>query len=262
MAWLRMLLIACTALRICAGSAWAATADEPSGVRERIVQLCGAEWPPFAATSGAELSSGISIDIVKAAFARLNRPVRVRALSWVICRRAVSEGRLDGVIDATPAPNEFAGSHFSSMYPLAVFVVADSPVMQFEPALLNGEEVGMVRGYRYGHVVTDHADWHRVDASSDEQLMIWLKLKRVKYIVTDAFAGPMLAAKVGVEIRPLRPLLDVSPLYVSFNSGNAELAANFDKALADLIANGTVDAIYRRYLPYDFKEACKRWLAK
>jgi polar amino acid transport system substrate-binding protein len=212
--------------------------------------------------AGAELTSGITVDVVKVVFAKLNRPVQLRALSWVICRRAVAEGRLDGAIDATPAPDELAGSHFSSMYPLAVFVAADSPVKHFDPGELSGRQVGMVRGYRYGHVVSDHADWHRVDASSDEQLMTWLKLKRVEFVVTDAFAGPRLAAKVGVEVRQLTPLLDVSPLYVAFNANDAELAAGFDITLAGLIADGTIDTIYRKYLPYDFREASKRWFAR
>jgi polar amino acid transport system substrate-binding protein len=105
-------------------------------------------------------------------------------------------------------------------------------------------------------------DWILAEAESDERLMDWLKNKRVDYVLTDLFAGPILAKNVGVNARALRPLAEVLPLYLTFNFSQGALAARYDKMIDEMIKDGTLDKIYLRYLPFDYNEARRQWVAQ
>jgi polar amino acid transport system substrate-binding protein len=228
----------------------------------RELKLCAIEWPPFTQLKQNRIDSGITVDVLREAFGRLQVPYRIQPMSWILCRKAVDSGEMDGLLDATVSESHLTERHSTSFYPLAVFVLDESSIKEFDWSLLRGKRVGMVRGYTYGPAIQRFHDWVRVDADSDAQLMVWLQYHRVDFVLTDTYAGPILATRAGVQVRPLQPLVEVVPLYLSFAESQSALAARYDKVVGDMIADGTLDAIYLRYLPYDYHEALKRWAAK
>jgi len=229
---------------------------------EREIKLCAIEWPPFTVLKQNRIDSGITVDVLREAFGRLSVPYRIQPMSWILCRKAVDAGEMDGLLDATVSESHVTERNSTAYYPLAAFVLDESPVKVFDWTSLRGQKVGMVRGYTYGPTVQRFHDWQRVDADSDAQLMVWLQYHRVDFVITDVFAGPILAARAGVQVRQLQPLIEVVPLYLSFADSQARLAAQYDKTVGDMIADGTLDAIYLRYLPYDYHEALRRWVPR
>lgn len=236
----------------------AAKASESVSVPKTIL-LCGTEWPPFLLTHNGSFDEGISVDVIRAAFARIHVPVRLVPLSWIVCVQKLKSGAMDGAIDAFPTDHGVHGVNSSSFYPLALFVEANSPTQDWTWEQMRGKKIGMVRGYVYGPTVQSYKDWVRIDAESDQQLIVWLQRKRADLVLTDMFAGPILAEKLGVKVRALAPLVETLPLYLNFHPSQKELAMRYDQVIADMISDGTMDAIYRKYLSIDFHEARRLW---
>ncbi|AMC34185.1 substrate-binding periplasmic protein [Janthinobacterium sp. B9-8] len=218
------------------------------------LKICGVYWPPFTYSQQGQLNKGISIEIYQEAFKRLKIDFTADELPWPRCINNVKTGSYDAVID-NAALNPFISGHFlTSMYQLAIFVRKNMTQEVFSWEEMKGKKVGMVRGYDYTEQIKNFKGWQVDLAQDDETMLRKLKGQRYDYVLLDIFSAPLLADKVGVEIKMLRPLIGSTKLHLVFNKKKSETMKRFDKTIGEMIKDKTIDNIYRKYLPYSYSD--------
>lgn len=222
-----------------------------------VVKLCGVEWPPFTYRSfenPAVIDKGITYEIYTEAFRRLGLSFTTTILPWPRCLAATNKGLYDGIIDNADMPPFISGNHPTGVYSLAIFVKQDHPEMAFNWASMEGKTVGMVRGYSYTPKIKAFDGWVKQLAPNEEQLLRMLKGQRHNYVLLDIFSADILASKVGVDIKQLKPIVDSIHLHLTFSPENNAIAEQFDQTIKQMIDDGTIDNIYQKFLPYSYQE--------
>jgi polar amino acid transport system substrate-binding protein len=180
-------------------------------------------------------------------------------LPWTRCLLYVEQGKYDAVLDDNnKSPNLITAVNPTTVYPVAIYVRQDFPSETLSWSALHGKKLGLVRGYEYPESIKLNKAGFIVDDSIDDAAMIRkLKSKRYDYMVSDAFSVLPLTQQEGVEVKMLQPILGGDYLYLTFNKKHYELMRKFDDVLGQMIKDGTVDAMYKKYLPYTYDEVIK-----
>jgi polar amino acid transport system substrate-binding protein len=85
------------------------------------------------------------------------------------------------------------------------------------------------------------------ETTSDPQNVMKLDAGRIELWAAGNHGGPFLAAKQGVKVKPLISFKETE-LYLACNKGIAdELIAKMNEAIQAIHADGTAEAIYRKY---------------
>ncbi|OQW92235.1 MAG: ABC transporter substrate-binding protein [Beggiatoa sp. IS2] len=218
------------------------------------LKLCGVEWPPFTHSKNGEIVNGISFDVYTEAFRRLQMDFETIEIPWSRCLKYVEDGEYDAVIDNAALEPFLYGKFPTAIYPLAIYVRHDFPQETFSWDEMKGKTVGMVRGYDYTEKVKQFEGWKKELADTDEQMLRKLQKNRYDYVVLDIFAAPILAKQLGIELKKLNPLIDVTTLYLVFGKHKAEIAKQYDQVIGKMIQEGLLDTIYKKYLPYSYTD--------
>ena len=233
------------------GTLWA---DEPE------VRYCFNDWPPYARMEG-EIAAGISIDILREASARAGVAASFVELPWNRCLEMVRSGELDAVIDAVERPEYLQGPTSFSYYTNTVWVREEFPTDSLDFEALRGRNIGLIDGYKYpddlrselrragmtiGYSVNDRANIRK------------LAFDRVDAIIGDFVSTLIFAQENDLKLKPLTPTHSADRLYTSFNRDRGEIHARIDAALAAMIADGSIDRVYRRYLGKSLDEIAPR----
>ncbi|WP_163831964.1 substrate-binding periplasmic protein [Spartinivicinus ruber] len=218
------------------------------------IKLCGVEWPPFTYGKDNHLVKGISIDVYKEAFPRMGMIFIADQLPWARCLKDVAEGYYDAVIDNANLPPYIVADTPTSVYPLGIYVRKDFPQNTFSWENITGKPVAMVTAYDYTKKIAAFSGWQRVDFASDEKVLEALKLKRYNYALIDVFSAPILAKKVNLQIKLLKPVVDSTNLYLAFAPKNNVLAKKFGATIKDMIKEGIMDKIYRKHISMSYSE--------
>lgn len=226
-------------------------------VHAEPIRLCGVDWPPFTYAEDGMIEDGISIRIYEEAFKRLGMSVEAHALPWPRCVRSVELGAYDAIIDNVPVNRFVFGRHPTAFYPLAIYVREDLPVDLFSWKSMTGKPVGMVRGYDYTPTISSFDGWLPRYFTTDEQMLRALQAGRIDYVLGDLFSVPILSARVGVKIKRLDPLVDSTDLYLMFNAERENLMRRYDQVIGQMIEDGTLDAIYRQFMPLSYSDVMR-----
>lgn len=221
------------------------------------LKLCGVEWLPFTDSTNGKISKGISFDIYTEVFRRLQMDFETIELPWKRCLQFVAEGKYDAVIDNAALEPFLYGKFPTAIYPLAIYVRHDFPQETFAWGGMKDKTVGMVLGYDYTEKIKKFTGWKGDFANTDEQMLKKLQGNRYDYVVLDIFAAPILAKQLNLEIKQLKPVVDVTMLYLVFGKHKKELAEQYDQMIGKMIQEGVLDAIYKRYLPYNYTDLMK-----
>ncbi|QNM94696.1 substrate-binding periplasmic protein [Chitinimonas koreensis] len=234
---------------------WACTLALLLPAQAAKLTLCGVEWGPFSVPEGDQLVRGISVEIQREAFRRLGIiDLEFRKAPWLRCKTGVQHGSYDAVLDAIPDRDMVAGAVPSAYFPVAVYVRQDCPHDTFSWNAMRGKTVGVVHGYHYPGNIDRFDGWSRDESVDDEQAMVKLKAGRYHHLLSDIFTAPAMSEKVGVPIKMLKPMLGAHGLFLVFGKRNQALADRHAAVLADMIEDGSMDRIYRRYLPYGYTD--------
>lgn len=233
-------------------------ANQSAAEEAAVLRFCDATWPPF--TYGVEngrITKGVSVEILTEAFKRLNMRFQIDDMPWERCLKKVEAGTYDAVLDANnQSPHFIHGINPTSVYPTAIYVRKDFPDTKLSWEKLRGKKVGLVKGYEYPPSIMDNKAGFIPDKSQDDAAMMrMLKISRYDYVVSDIFSAQPNAQEVGLDIKMLPPILEVDNLYLTFNKSHNAIMKKFDDVFGEMIKEGAVDTIYRKYLPYTYHEA-------
>ncbi|WP_339387596.1 substrate-binding periplasmic protein [Vibrio caribbeanicus] len=221
-------------------------------INAKELKLCGVEWPPFTYSEAGKITGGLTYDILSEAFNRLNIKVEKDVIPWARCLAYVETGKYDAVIDNAALDPFITGRHPTAKYTLGVYVRENYEQTDFSWSSLVGKSIGLVRGYDYTETITNYDGWIREYASTDELALGKLKVNRYDYVLLDTISADLLAKKVNIKIRMLKPEVDSTNLYLAFNKHNEDTLEAYDRVLGEMIQDGTMDSIYLKYLPKNY----------
>lgn len=226
---------------------------------KETLKLCGVEWPPFTYVENNSIVAGLSHDIIKEAFGRLDVSVVIDSIPWPRCEFYVKHGKYDAILDNSLIGDWLIkGQYPATKYTLAVYVRDDFDQTKFSWESLAGKTVGFVRGYDYTERIKNYRGWDKELSSTDEQLLVKLKVKRYDYVVLDTYGAPLLAEKLNIKIRKLEPEIDSTNLYLSFNNQHTEILKAYDEIISQMIDDGSMDKLYLKYLPHNYSDILKK----
>ncbi|WP_196303961.1 substrate-binding periplasmic protein [Chromobacterium violaceum] len=213
------------------------------------IKLCGVEWPPFTYVKNGMVDSGISHDILQEAFRRLQLPEIMEAAPWARCLRGIKTGEYDAVIDNEVAAQTPRFKHIYSSYPVALCVKRGSAIQSFNWKLVQGQTVGIVRGYTYTPKILHYPNWKLTPTNDENSLYAMLTNGHLQFVLCDVW---------GATLRPnvtiLKPIIDRTNLSPNFSAKKAALAVRLDGMIGKMIEDGSVERIYSQYTKHKFRE--------
>ncbi len=236
-------------------AAQARTLTEIKASGKMIVATEGA-YPPFNYFQGAKLT-GFEVELAEAIVRRMGLAIEWKSLAFDALLAGLMQDRWDLVIASFAITEEraravtFTSPHYCS----GGVIVSRDPAIR-SAATLAGKTVAVQTGTTYLKNVEKVPGIKAVkNFPQDTDARSALVSGRVDAWVSDRFV-----VKTAIETSPKAGLKSGEFLYVekiasAVNKGNLPLAAAIDKALAELMADGTYNALSEKYLKEDVR--CK-----
>jgi len=240
-------------LTFAATSAGARTFDEIKADGMIIVATEGA-FPPFNFFQGPKLS-GFEIDVAEALVKKMGLTIEWRALSFDALLAGLRQDRWDLVIASfgiTPERAKavtFTDPHYCS----GGIIVAKNPAIR-TVADLAGKVVAVQTGTTYLENVKKVSGVKEVkNFPKDTDARAALMAGRVQVWVTDKFvAKGALESDPGAGLK-MGDFVFVEKIACAVKKGNASLEQEVNKALAALLADGTYEAISKKWMKEDIR---------
>jgi polar amino acid transport system substrate-binding protein len=234
-------------------TAQARTFDEIKASGKIIVATEGA-YPPFNYYQGSKLT-GFEVELAEAMVKKMGLAIEWKALSFDALLAGLNQDRWDMVIASFGITEErakavtFTNPHYCSG---GVIVSRDGSIKT--PAMLVGKTVAVQTGSTYMTNVQKLPGLKDVkNFPQDSDARAALLNNRVDAWVSDRFV-----VKNAIESNPNLPLkqggyLFVEKMAIAVKKGNTSVVAAVDKALADVMADGTYKTLSEKYLKEDIR---------
>jgi len=220
----------------------------------KIIAASEGAYPPFNFFQGPKLT-GFEIELAEAMAKKMGVELEWRALSFDALLAGLRQDRWDMVIASFGITEErakavtFTSPHYCS----GGVVVARDPAIR-SAADLAGKVVAVQTGTTYLENVKKLAGVKEVkNFPQDTDARAALSAGRVDAWVTDKFV-----AKAALEASPSAGLkmgefVFVEKIATAVKKGNTSLARAIDKALAEVLADGTYEALSKKYMKEDIR---------
>ncbi len=229
--------------------------DEIKAAGTIIVATEGA-YPPFNFFQGSKLS-GFEVELAEAMVKKMGLKIEWKALSFDALLAGLRQDRWDMVMASFGVTDERSKAvMFTSPYYCSGGVIVSKDAAIKDAATLVGKTVAVQTGSTYMENVKKLAGVKEVkNFPQDTDARSALVAGRVDAWVSDRFvvktateSNPGLGLKVG-------DYLFVERIAAAVKKGNAPLAAAVDKALAEVLADGTYKTISEKFMKEDIR--CK-----
>lgn len=220
------------------------------------VKACGVHWPPHTIASKERLERGLSLEVHEELFKRMGMIFVAVALPWKRCITWTKKGVYDGIIDADQSlfKDFYFSSYPTNLNPVAVFVNSDFIGDKYNPSDLKGKVVLLPRGYvGYIKIANDNG-WEINEVNSEKIILKMIDSKRYQYGLIDFASVGVLSKQLGVRVKHLKPIVMVQKLGFGFNFKNKDLLPKYNGALKSMIKDGTMDKLYKKYLPFAYTD--------
>ena len=264
---MKTLLSGVAALGLIAGLAFGAPqaqADDLAKVKEAgelRIAMSGA-YPPFNfvndknevvgfdAAIGREIATRIGVEpvIVTTAWDGIIAGLLANKYDTIVGSMTITEKRQEVV--------DFVGPYYRAGR--AVFVKGDSPVQSLEE--LDGKTIGVTLGETHEKWArdnaADHGNWELRTYKGLPELMLELNSGRVDAIIVDNIPVLVAVKKSGADVRQLdTPGIEGGDVRVgiAIRKDNPELKAAMQKALDEMMADGTYEEIAMEWIGSDIR---------
>jgi polar amino acid transport system substrate-binding protein len=218
----------------------------PGAAGAEPLRACFVAWPPYEEMIDGR-PAGLTVEIMTEAARRAGYRIEFTERPWQRCLADVTEGTADLFLDGSDYPDYLKGRNPTAAFVNAFFVRGDDPLQHYDGlAALDGRSVGLVRTYKYPAEIRDRAGLHpNLAPETDAQQAAMLAAGRFDLLLGDLVNIRALAADAHLAIRSLAPAYSVTPLYPHFGQSDALPMRRIDAAVGALLADGTIDRIYR-----------------
>ncbi len=214
-----------------------------------LTMATNASFPPYEYYDGEDIV-GIDVEICAAVAAKLGMDFKVVDMDFDAIIGAVQSGKADvGMAGMTVTPERAMMINFTISYATgiqSVIVLADGPIKTLED--LQGKKIGVQLSTTGDIYATgDYGDENIVRYPNGNDAVMALLAGKVDCVIIDNEpAKAYVGANEGLVI--LDTSYAVEEYAACISKDNPELLAQFDAALQELIADGTVAAIVGKYI--------------
>jgi polar amino acid transport system substrate-binding protein len=238
----------------------AAPAQEKLTIR---VAVEGA-YPPFNYLEQNELQ-GFEVDLLKALCAVMNAECIPVLHEWDGIVRGLLDRKYDAVMSSLEITERrkkrIAFSRRYYLVPSVLIARKDSaPLEAVTPEALAGKTIGAVDRSEHARYVESALKGAELKVYSKlEEANLDLLTERIDYVIGDKLAlSRFLAMREGACCRiaatiPENPIYHGQGYAVGLRKEDVALKAAFDRAIEQVIADGTYDRIRAKYFPFDIK---------
>lgn len=231
-------------------------ADKTTGSSELIMGT-NAAFPPFEfVTSNGIVGEfdGIDIAIADKIAKSMDKTLKVEDMEFEGLTAAVQMGKVDmAVAGMTVTEDRKKNVDFSDTYYVAaqnMVVAKDNTTITKAEDLKNAKKVGVVQGYTGDSIVTD-----TLGLSEDQILRVGrgidaveeLKNGKLDAVVIDSATGNALAAKNDLKVVEDPEVFEKEEYAIAVQKGNTELLEKINAVIAEMKANGEIDALAEKY---------------
>ncbi|SCA58017.1 putative ABC transporter, substrate-binding protein, family 3 [Candidatus Terasakiella magnetica] len=235
-----------------------------SFAEEKPLKICTESWPPYYALKDDQgEAQGIAVDIAKEIAQRLNRPLSFDIIPFNRCLAGVEKGGYDGIVGVTPYDEGvIVGKNHALFWVMTAYVHSADPIERFTSLDdFNGKTWLKIDTYEYPEEISNFKGWNvmnfrdKSDTQEDDYRgFMMVHHKRADVYLEDYFWAQNALKDKSYAVRALMPPVMVDPQYVGFSEKNKPLAVLWDKNLGRLLAEGTVDKIYKNWTGQTLKE--------
>lgn len=213
------------------------------------------EYPPYIYQERG-IVKGVSVEIIKEAFIRMNIPFKITIMPWIRAMKQMKTGESDAVftIYKTREREEFL--YYSNEVVIdqtvSFFVKADSEI-KYKGSLedLREYRIGIVRGVSYGSVfdngVLNGTLSKIVTVDSGEQSFLMLLRNRIDIVVSNRHGAYTILnrLKKSSGVKELLPEIEFLPSYIGFSRKKnlQDIRDKFDKVLKKMKEDGSYNRI-------------------
>lgn len=251
-----ILLVAMLALSLCACGAKKEASDAASDAAFTTVNAgvltmgTNAYFPPYEFYDGDKIV-GIDAEIAAAVAEKLGLELKIEDMEFDSIITAVTTGKVDmGLAGMTVTEERKKNVNFSDTYATGVQVVVvseDSPIASIDD--LAGKKIGVQLGttgdiYCSGDYGEENVEKYN---KGNDAIMALVSGKVDCVVIDNEPAKSYVAANEGLKILDTEYV--VEEYAAALNKDNAALLEAINGALAELKADGTLDAIVEKYIP-------------
>lgn len=227
------------------------------GGNDKLVMGTNAAFPPFEFTTSNGLVGefdGIDVAIANKIAESNGQELVIEDMEFDGLIAAVSTGKVDMVAAGMTATDERRQNvDFSDTYFVAsqvIVVAADNTDITKAEDLKNDKTVGVVLGYTGDGIVTDDlqiAEDKITRANRGLDIVQDVKNGKLDAVVIDSATGKALAEKNGLKIVEDAEAFEAEEYAIAVKKGNTELLEKINATLAEMKANGEIDALAVQY---------------
>ena len=241
------------------GSAGEASTDKLQAVKAagKLVMATSPDFPPFESLTPDGEVFGIEVEIMKLVCEKLGVELEIKQMSFDSVLPGVQAGKYDvGVSGISVTPAREKNVLFTTPYCLAAqaIVVLEGSEVTCK-ADLDGKKISLQSGTTAEtFCLENNYDISPFSANSDAQMALTTG-KVAAWVIDDLTAKEMVDAYNADDPDTKLVILDeamtTEPYAFAFQKGSETLVAEIDKILKDLIADGTIAALFKEYnAPY------------
>lgn len=216
---------------------------------EKTLVAAADPWPPFVDKNNP--TDGLSLEIVRAAYATQGYTVKMEYVPWARAEQEVKEGKFDILPDTWMTEKRKAYLMYSEPYAfnkVKFIKVKGDPFEYNGLASLEGKTLGTVRGYGYGDEFLSATNFRRdevVDIITNIKKLT-ADSKRIDLTLEDEIVARSVISKESPDllekIEFTNNSLSENALHVTVGLAHPrhkEIIEAFNKGLAEIKANGT-----------------------
>lgn len=215
-----------------------------SAEKTTVTVATSPDFPPFESLDGSEVV-GIEVDILQAITGKLGLEMQLEQMDFESVIPGVQAGKFDiGMSGITITADRQKNCNFTQPYFLAsqaIVVTPDSDITC--KADLEGKTVSVQTGTTAEEYCMENGYEVLAFAANNDAAAALTSGKAAAWVV-DNEVGVALAAQQGLVV--LDEAMTSEPYAFAFAKDSA-LTAQFDEALGELLADGTVAAIFEKY---------------
>ena len=239
-------LVMLLALAACGSSNSDADTTSASGSagKTTVTVATSPDFPPFESLDGSEVV-GIEVDILQAITGKLGLEMQLEQMDFESVIPGVQAGKFDiGMSGITITADRQKNCDFTQPYFLASQAIVVTPDSNITcKADLEGKTVSVQTGTTAEEYCMENGYEVLAFAANNDAAAALTSGKAAAWVV-DNEVGVALAAQQGLVV--LDEAMTSEPYAFAFAKDSA-LTAQFDEALGELLADGTVAAIFEKY---------------
>lgn len=223
----------------------------------RGLRVIAEGFPTIAEVDAKGALSGVGVDVVRAIAAKLKMPITISVVPWGRSLEQMQHGEADILIGPYPTPERALYMDFSTQAiyraKVALFALSGKHIdWQGDLSKLDGLRIGTTLAWYYGAKFQAQQPTLMIDPAIRQPDSFRMLLHdRVDLVITTESAANAAIDELGIahQVVELTPLVDILEGHIGFSKAPdmQPVRLAFDKALNELVADGSVARINQKY---------------